>query len=345
MKNPVKKIIGICLVATLFSSLLVSCTTTDEETQSPATKTVPAAETMQVIETTPAKTPENTTLQPMTITDQLGRQVTITSPAPQRIVSLAPSNTEILFALGLEDRLFGVTDYCNYPPEAEEKKSVGGFSTANIEEIVAIGADLILATSIHKDEVVPQLEAKGLTVVVVAPETLNEVLDGIRLIGLVTGEEEKAAVLLNDIRGRIDTITEKIAGLPEEDRVPVFYLTWHDPLKTSGGDTLINELIKTAGGENIFAEVSGADTVDLEVLISRNPEVMIAGIGMGTGEEDTLQFLETESRLKDTEAAINGRIHGIHMDLTGRPGPRIVDGLEQFARCIHPEIFGQPDDN
>jgi iron complex transport system substrate-binding protein len=281
----------------------------------------------------------------MTITDQLGRQVTLTTPTPQRIVSLAPSNTEILFALGLEDRLFGVTDYCDYPPEAEEKKSVGGFSTANIEEIVATNADLILATSKHKDKVVPQLEAKGLTVVVIAPETFDEVLEGIQLIGLVTGEEEKAAALLNDMRGRINTITETIAGLPEEERVPVFYLTWHDPLKTSGGDTLINELIITAGGKNIFAEVSGADTVDLEVLISRNPEVMIAGTGMGSGEEETLRFLKTESRLKDIEASINGRIYGINMDLTGRPGPRIVDGLEQFARCIHPEIFGQPDDN
>ena len=339
MKNLIKKISGVCLVVILVSGLLISCTATEEETQSSTTTTKP------VTETTLAETPKNTTPQPITITDQAGRQVTLKTTAPQRIVSLAPSNTEILFALGLEDRIFGVTDYCDYPPEAREKKSVGGYSTANIEEIVAIGADLILATSIHKDEVVPQLEAKGLTVVVVAPKTFDEVLEGIHLIGLVTGEEEKAATLINEMRGRIDAITEKIAGLTDEEKVPVFYLTWHDPLKTSGGDTLINEFITTAGGKNIFSEVSGADTVDLEALISRNPEVMIAGTGMGTGEEKTLQFLKTESRLKDTEAAINGRIYGINIDLTGRPGPRIVDGLEQFARCIHPEIFGQPDDN
>ena len=111
---------------------------------------------------------------------------------------------------------------------------------------------------------------------------------------------------------------------------------------TSGGDTLINELIEIAGGSNMFSEISGAEAVDLQVLVAREPQVFIAGTGMGSGEEKGLEFLRTESRLADTEAVKNDRIYGIHMDLTGRAGPRIVDGLELFAKCIHPEIFGEP---
>ena len=114
---------------------------------------------------------------------------------------------------------------------------------------------------------------------------------------------------------------------------------------TSGVGTLHDELIRKAGGRNIFSEVTGTKAVDLELLLSRNPQVMIAGVGMGTGGDLTYQYLKTESRLQNTEASKNGRVYQINMDLTGRAGPRIVDGLEQFARCIHPEIFGSPDDN
>ena len=112
---------------------------------------------------------------------------------------------------------------------------------------------------------------------------------------------------------------------------------------TSGSGTLLDELVQKAGGRNIFSEIIGSKSVDLESLVARNPQVMIAGIGMGSGEDKTYQYLKTESRLQNTEAWKNGRIYKINMDLTGRGGPRIVDGLELFAKCIHPEIFGPPE--
>jgi len=176
-------------------------------------------------------------------------------------------------------------------------------------------------------------------VVALVPRTFSDILDGIALIGTATGETAKAESLLTGMRERINAITAKTNGLTENERPSVFYLIWHDPLMTSGGDTFINEMVEIAGGKNIFKEVSGAPTVELEVVITRNPQVMIAGTGMGSGEELTLQFLESEARLKDTDAVKNGRIYGIHIDLTGRTGPRIVDGLELFARAIHPELF------
>ena len=278
---------------------------------------------------------------PVEFTDQLGRVVKLEG-IPERIVSLAPSNTEIMFALGLQDSLVAVTDYCDYPPEAKDKPSVGGFSTPNIEEIIALSPDLILATSIHEKRIIPQLEEKGMTVFALTAKTLDKTLAAITLVGTITRKGEESSKLVAEMKQRIKVITDKTDSLRREQGPGVFYLTWHDPLMTSGSGTMLNELIQKAGGRNIFSDVSGTKSVDLEALITRDPQVMIAGIGMGSGEDQPFQYLTAESRLNNTEAVKNGRIYGINMDLSGRAGPRIVDGLEQFARCIHPEIFGEP---
>jgi len=314
MKNKLCRVLVFCLIPAIISSLFAACT-------------APVEEEVQA---------------PIEIIDQLGRIVKL-ERTPQKIISLAPTNTEILFALGLGDRVVGVTKYCDYPSEAKEKPNVGGFSTPNIEEIIALSPDLIMAAPRHEDEIIPQLEARGLTVLGLAPKTLDLMFDAITLVGEVTREEEKSAELLTDLQNRIKAVTDKTNSLPEDKRPLVFYLTWHDPLKTSGLGTLAQEIIEKAGGRNIFSDVSGIQSVNLETLVARDPQVMIAGIGMGSGEDKTLQYLTTESRLKNTEAGKNDRIYGIDMDITGRGGPRLVDGLEQFARCIHPEIFGPPE--
>jgi iron complex transport system substrate-binding protein len=311
VKNTLKKLGLFCLAAILFPSLLVSC----------------------------ASKPETTTPATLTVTDQLGRTVTLKTTDPQRIVSLAPSNTEILFALGLGDRVVGVTDYSDYPPEATLIPNVGRYDTPNIEQILASDPDLILADSIHGDTLIPQLESHGLTVVTLAPANFDDIFEGIRMVGEITGTEDKADELLNDMRERVNAITDKTKDLPENERTSVFYLVWHDPLMTSGGDTLINEMIEMTGGTNIFEEVSGAAIVDLEELIARDPQVIIVGVGMGIDVATTMAVFETEPRLKNTEAMKNGRVYGIHIDISGRTGPRIVEGLEAFARCIHPELF------
>ena len=276
---------------------------------------------------------------PIGITDQLGRVVKLDN-VPQRIISLAPGNTEILFALGLDDRLVAVTDYCDYPPQAEDKPSIGGFSTPNIEEVVALSPDLILATSIHEKRIIPQLEGKGLTVFALNPKTLDEVLESITLIGEITGKGEEASWLVAGMRDRIKVVTDKTDNLPEAQRPRVFYVTWHDPLKTVGSDTRHEELIRMAGGINIARELTGGyPTISLEVVIEANPQVIIAGVGMGSGEDLPLQFAKTEPRLRSVDARINNRVYKIDVDLAGRPGPRIVDALEKFAQFIHPELF------
>ena len=162
---------------------------------------------------------------PIEFIDQLGRTVAL-DKVPERIVSLAPSNTEIVFALGLADRLVAVTDFCDYPPEVETKPSIGGFTTPNIEEIIALSPDLILATSIHEKRIIPQLEERGVTVFTLDPKTLDEVLEAITLVGEVTGKGEKASRLVAEMQSRIKVVTDRTDGIPENQRPRTFSPHW-----------------------------------------------------------------------------------------------------------------------
>jgi len=316
-----KKIIGAGLFIALLAAFFLSCAGTTPNTT-----------------TTPATLTSTTFAHPasLTVTDQLGRTVTIIG-RPQRIISLAPSNTEIVYALGLADRLVARTDYDNYPPEARDKPSIGGFSTPNIEQIVAMSPDLVLATSIHEGKIIPQLEARGLAIVALNPKTIDEVLTAINLVGKVTGVEEAAAALTASMRQRVTAVTTKVG--PSSLLPGVFYVVWHDPLMIAGVGTLHDELIRLSGGINLGHDLAGYADISLETVIMASPQVMIAGVGMGTGEDLPLQYIMNESRLADTDARKNNRVYPIDVDLVGRPGPRIVDALEQFARFIHPERF------
>jgi len=285
-----------------------------------------------------AAPPPNAPPSPTEITDQLGRVVAL-DKLPQRIISLAPSNTEILFALGLADRVVAVTDYCDYPPESKTKPSIGGFSTPNIEEIVALSPDLILATSIHENKIIPQLEDKGLTVLALNPKTIDEVLEAIVMTGRIAGVQENASELVAKMRQRIKAVTDKTAGLPPEHIPGTFYIVWHDPLMTAGSGTLQDELMEKAGGLNMARELTGYGDISLEAVIAANPQVIIAGAGHGSGQDQPFQYAKAETRLRDTHARQTNRVYAIDADLASRPGPRIVEGLEEFAAFIHPELF------
>jgi iron complex transport system substrate-binding protein len=313
-----KFIIGFILAA--LAGLFAACAGT-AQTVTPLSSTSPAPATL-------------------TVTDQLGRTVTVKA-SPQSIVSVAPSNTEIVYALGLADRLVAVTDYDNYPPEVKEKPSIGGFSTPNIEQVVAMAPDLVLATSIHQAKVIPQLEARGVTVLALNPKTIDQVFEAIELVGRVTGVEKEAAALTASMRQRVKAVTDKTAGLAADQKPRVFYIVWHDPLMIAGVGTLHDELIGLAGGINLGHDLAGYADISLENVIVANPQVMIAGVGMGTGEDLPLQYLNSEPRLADTDARKNHQVYAIDTDVVGRPGPRIVDALEQCAGFIHPELFGE----
>jgi iron complex transport system substrate-binding protein len=309
MKSTIKKIGLVLLGVALFAGVLTSCAPTATPTPSS-----------------------------FTITDFYGRQITINNSHPQRIISLAPSNTEILFALGLGDRIAGVTDYCDYPPEAKTKPSIGAYDNPNIEEIIAKEPDLVLATDAQPESIYQQMESHGLTVVALVPHNMDEVLSSITLVGKITGQDEAAATLVTDMQKRINAVTEKTSKLTAAQKPRVFYIIWHDPIWTTGAGTFEDSLIEMAGGTNIAHELKGYVGMSLEALINDNPQIMIAGVGMGTGEDLPLQFIKTEPRLEDTDARKNNKISSLDMNIVSRPGPRIVDALEEFFRLIHPEL-------
>lgn len=280
------------------------------------------------------------TTYPITLTDDSGRQVTITK-LPVRIISLAPSNTEILFALGLGDRVVGVSDFSDYPPEASEKENIGNTQSPNVEKIVALQPDFILASDINPIDVINNLAGLGLTVFGIESTNLDDLLHDINTVGLITNKEAEAATLTTDMQSKIKAVTDKTAGLSLDKKPRTFHICWHDPIWTAGSSTYILDLIEKAGGVNIFADIEGYQAVDIEQVITRDPEVILV-TAMGGTSSMTWDWVNTEPRLANVSARKNGRVYFVESNWVERPGPRIVLGLEQMAKYIHPEIFFVP---
>jgi iron complex transport system substrate-binding protein len=267
--------------------------------------------------------------------DDLGRLVAING-TPQRIISLAPSNTEILFALGLGSKVLGVTDYCDYPPEALNKTKVGGYANPDVEKIVALDPDLILVAHGTPMEVVNSMAGLGLTVFGIKTTDLDDLLSDIRTIAEITDKEVEAQTLTFEMESRIQAVTNQTVEL--EQRPRVFYIVWHDPLWTAGSGTFINELIEKSGGVNIFQNVTGYPTISIEEVIARDPEIIITSSWPGVYE-----WTMNSTELEVTAARQSGSVYTCDDNLVQRPGPRLVEGLEWFAHFIHPEIFGEPE--
>ncbi|MDD4238413.1 MAG: cobalamin-binding protein [Desulfotomaculaceae bacterium] len=274
---------------------------------------------------------------PMTITDDLGRQVTI-NKAPQRIVSLVPATTETLFALGLGDKLVGVTEYCNYPAEALAKPNIGGFSTPNSELIVAAQPDLVLASNMQKDYI-PQLEKAGLNVVATNPVNLAQVVETIKLIGRITDAAAEADNLASDMQQRINMVDAKVRDLPDDKKPVVFFEIWPDPLTTGGAKSFINSLIVTAGGKNIAFDVEQDwVTFSSEMVLARNPQVII--FCYHNASPLTAEQIKARMGWEQIDAIKNNRVNFLpDQDIVTRTGPRVVESLELVAKSIHPELF------
>jgi len=340
MKSKIRTLGAIILLSAIILSLLTSCggpseTTTPVETTTPAETTTPP--------TTPPATTTPTTIE---IIDQEGRAVTL-EKIPETIISLSPANTEILFALGLGDKVVGVTQYCNYPEEAQEKTKIGGFSSTDIdvsiEQIVAMGPDLIFATETHMTEVVPKLEQfvpdAAVIVLMTSTESFDVVFEAIEIAGQATGTGEQAAQIVSGMRARIEAITGVTENLTEAEKPKVLYVVWHEPIFAIGGGTLGNTLIEAAGGINIFQDTDGAPMTDLETIIDRNPDVILGSLAVGTGVDLAYQFVLNDERLSDVNARLNDQVYGVNDDWYGRPGPRLVEALEELAALLHPELF------
>jgi iron complex transport system substrate-binding protein len=269
-----------------------------------------------------------------TTRDMLGRDVTLPAP-PARIVSLVPSVTEVLYALNAAQALVGVTDYCDFPPEARRKPRVGGMVAPSLEAVVALRPDLVIATTEGtREDAVAQLARLKVPVYLVAAHRVADVTGLIVRMGGLTGRQGAAESLVARLEARIESVKKTVLT---RGRPRVLYVLWPEPLIVPGRNTIVTELIELAGGQSLTADDADAwPRYSLEAAVAKRPEViLLANHGAGTGAIATDMW----RRLTELPAVKSGRLRSVDGDLMHRYGPRVVDGLEQLARAIHPEAF------
>ena len=274
--------------------------------------------------------------QPSTFTDDMGRIITI-DKVPQRIVSHVPPITEMLFAIGLGEKIVGVSDYCDFPEEAKSKPSVGNYFNPSIERIVALEPDLVL-TDGHSESI-KQLDKLGIPFIVIDPKDTDGIRRDIELLGKVTGMEGKAKKLIDDMDKRMSEVVSLVKSAP---RVKVFYIidAVTDPNNpwTAGPGSFVDALITMAGGENVANKAQGAWVqFSIEQIVSSDPEIVIIDSSQGTVVISKEQLKE-HPIWSQINAVKKGRISTFNGDLANAV-PRIVQGLEEMAKIIHPELF------
>lgn len=272
---------------------------------------------------------------PMELIDGAGNEVVI-NKKPERIISLAPSHTEILYGLGLKDKLVGVTTYCDYPSEVKEKEKVGDSFTVNTEKIIELQPDIVINYWPIEDSVKKQLQAADIEVLTYSPESIGQVIETIKAIGIATDTQEVAEGIINDIENKKEEITHIVKDAPKPK---VFYeIEYSSALWTVGEGAFIDELIVLSGGENIAKDADGAYAqYSLESLIEKDPEIYIT---------NTFNMeVKGSSNIKDRpgfegiKAIKDGNIKILDGNLLSRPSQRVIEALELMAKAIHPELF------
>jgi len=255
--------------------------------------------------------------------------------AAPRYISIAPSTTEILFALGLNEEIVAVSSYCNYPPEAKNKASVGDFSHPNMEKIAYLKPDYIFCTGLEQAQVIRELKRLNFNVYAADPENIQGLFETIRDIGKITGREKEAIRLIGKMKSDIEAVSSAAKLIPEEKRVRVFIEIWHEPVMTAGKGSFIDELITLAGGINIAHEIKRPySNFSAEKVISLNPGCIIMAY---MDKESPLKLVEARFGWKGIDAIKNKRVfNDIEPDILLRPGPRITEGLKEIYKRLYP---------
>ncbi len=318
MSNIMKKATSLALVLLMILTLVTACATKGTEQNKEDYPIVPV---------------DSGNIYPMEIEDEFGNKI-ILEKQPTRIISLAPSHTEILFALGLNNEIVGVTTYCNYPEEASAKEKVGDAFNINIEKILELNPDLVIQYGPGKEDVNNKLKNAGVALLSYEPESIDEVISLIEEIGKITNRIAQANAVTVDMMSKRDYIINRVSKV--EKKAKVFFEIWDEPLQAAGPGSFIDELIKLAGGENIASDAEGAYAqYDLEQLIERNPDVYLTSKDL---ETKTIESIKARPGYSGINAIKNNRRY-ILDPLISIPGPRIVDGLEIMAKSIYPELF------
>jgi iron complex transport system substrate-binding protein len=270
------------------------------------------------------------------VTDELGRQVTIPMHV-QRIVSLAPSVTEMIYALKLDDRLAGDTDYCDVPPAAKSKPHVGSLLNPNLEAIIALHPDLVLAiaNSGNRKETVYALQQAGVAVYVINPRTVLEMLDSMSHIANLAGASQEGTGVVSQLKSRLDALQKRLADRP---LVHVLFAVQLDPLITIGQHTFIADALRWAGAESVLLSKSDWPQLSLEEVVRLQPEYIVMASDSTDEKAKTLGSLRSRAVWKDLFAVQAGHVAVISEEID-KPAPGLIDAIEQLAHQLHPDAF------
>jgi len=265
------------------------------------------------------------------VTDETGRQVNVPDH-PQRLISLAPSITETLYALGLGDKLVGDTEYCDYPPAAKQKPHVGAVLNPSVEKIVALKPDLVLGIAeANRRETADQLERLGIPLYGLTAHNLEEMLRSTGDLGQLLDRSEAAWNLTESLRHRVQVVQEKVKDQP---RPKVLFVVWYKPLITAGPQTFIADVIRLGGGDPIGSGLKAEwPQLSLEEALHRDPSVIL--FPRSEAFSPTLDEFQKLPGWKDFHAVQEHRLYFVS-DAIVRPCPRLVDALEEVARILHP---------
>ncbi len=265
-------------------------------------------------------------------TDEIGRYVRLPKH-PLRIISLAPSVTEVLYLLGAQDRIVGVTTHCEWPEDAKKKPKMGNLLNPNYEVILAAKPDLVIATTAGNDRAaVLKLAGLGLPVFVTAPRSVEKIFETVLDAGRITDRAREAEQLVSNMRERLDEVRRRLAGLPP---TRAFFMTWFDPLLAPGKNTFENDVLRQAGVESITADIEEFyPRYSLEQILARDPEAILT-VEHNTSSVADLKRIAGWNRLS---AVRKGRVY-VLSEVIQHPSPRFVDGVEELARKLHPERF------
>lgn len=268
-------------------------------------------------------------------TDGMQRQVKVPKSV-KRIISMAPNVTEMLFAIGLNEEIVGVTDYCDYPEMAKEKAKIGGYYNPNIEVILSLKPDIIIATPDgYSKERIAKLEQAGIPIFLVNPRNLDDIFNSMIMLGNITGKKQVAEETVSKLQSRAKIITDKVKNIKK--RPKVFYELDHSPLITVGPNNFVDDLITKAGGINIANDApSSWPQYSVESVIVKNPDIIItAPYSMGSGNSSQ-PLINEWKKYRTISAVLNNKVYAINPDIILRPGPRAVDGLESLYNIFHP---------
>lgn len=320
------------MVMLMLSLSLAAC---GGQEAAPKEETPAPAETEQKDEGTDKAGTADQTVYPLTVKDATGLEMTF-EKAPEKVVSLSPSETEKLFALGLDEEIVGVSEVDDYPEAAKSKPKMGGYEM-DVEAIVASGADVVFTAAMNEQNI-QKLRDLGVKLFVNDPKTISEIMENIELMGTIVNHQAEAKSITDQMQQDIDTVTEAVQSVSDEERKQVY--VEFSPGWTVGGGTYLNEMLTISHADNIAADTEGWFEINEENIIASNPDVILYSSNVLDESSRSLdQMIKERSGWDQIEAIKNDKLVQVDDNLISRPGPRVTKGLIEVAKAIYPELM------